>query len=53
MEANKLLMPNRVEEACGLYSQGDSKSLFQTTTSTIDTYKNNVYGACWIPMISC
>jgi hypothetical protein len=42
MEVNKLLMPNKVEMAFGLNSQMDSKGLFDTTTTTINTHKNIV-----------
>jgi hypothetical protein len=42
MEVNKLLMPNKVEMAFGLDSQIESKGLFHTTTTTINTHRDIV-----------
>ncbi len=39
MEANKLLMFDNVEMTFNFHSQVDSKGLFHTTTTTIDTYR--------------
>jgi hypothetical protein len=43
MVTNKLLMLDRVEEACNLHSQVDFEGLFHTTTTiTTNTYMNIV-----------
>jgi hypothetical protein len=42
MEANKLLMPNKVEDASNFHSQVDFEGLLHTITTTIDTYMDIV-----------
>jgi hypothetical protein len=42
MEANKLLMFERVKTTFNFHLEGDSKSLFHTTLTTIDTFKDIV-----------
>jgi hypothetical protein len=44
MKANKLLMFDNVEMTFNFHSQVDSKGLFHTTTTTIDTYRDIVSG---------
>jgi hypothetical protein len=42
METNKLLMPNKVEDAFDFHSQVDSEGLLHTITTIIDTYMDIV-----------
>jgi len=54
MEANKFLMLNRVETTSNLHSKSDSKGLFHTTSTIVDTYKDIVsrelVGFWWVPI---
>ncbi len=55
IEANKLLMFDKVEEAFDLHSQMDSKGSFHSTTTThthTHIHGHRVKGAYWISMVS-
>jgi hypothetical protein len=52
MEANKFLMHGNVEATSNLHSKGDYEGIFHTTSTTLDTYKDNVKGSFWVSTVS-
>lgn len=52
LEANKFLMHDKVEATSDLHSEGDYEGLIHITSTTIDTYKDNVKGSCWVSTVS-